>query len=206
MGKVKIAIRGLSVPQKIMLARQREKALTDNAEFPDAAGPLTNYSTRTNELEEAFRSRNVIAAQLTSAQMKLDRTELAWDQESALLGTYVQMRSGGVESKIVSGGHAVSSRARKAVPLLRPEGLAITMGDQAGCLDLVWDPVDGRRAYIVQLSTDPDLKTWQQVATTCKSKASLKGLTPGVMYFIRVAALGAAGQGPWSQTIGKNAP
>jgi hypothetical protein len=206
MAKVKIAIRGLSVIQKITLARQRERALTNNSTFPDAAGPLTNYSARSNELEEAFQSRNVIAAQLSAAQTALDKAELAWDQESALLGTYVQMRSGGVESKIMSGGHAVSSRARKAVPLTRPEGLAITMGDTPGCLDLVWDPVDGRRAYIVQISTDTDLKAWQQAATTFKSKASLKGLTPGVLYFIRVAALGAAGQGPWSQVIGKNAP
>ena len=206
MGKVKIAIRGLSVPQKIALAQKRQKALTNNPDFPDAAGPLTNYTARSNELEQAHTNRNDLATQLSVAQATLDTAEAAWNQESALLGTYVQMRSGGHDGRIVSGGHEISGRPHKARPLSKPTSVAATMGDQLGCLDLVWDPVDGARVYVVEVCTDPAANAWQQAATTGRSKSALKGLTPGVQYYIRVAPIGATGQGPWSDPAVKVAP
>ena len=39
-----------------------------------------------------------------------------------------------------------------------------------------------------------------------QSKMSVRGLTSGQRYFFRMSAVGAAGQGPWSEAVSKMAP
>jgi chitodextrinase len=41
--------------------------------------------------------------------------------------------------------------------------------------------------------------SWKQAGFSTKAKFSVRGLASGTRYWFRVAALGTAGQGPWSQ-------
>ena len=62
-------------------------------------------------------------------------------------------------------------------------------------------------AIIVQKSPDPISPTsWQQASVVTKSKTTVSGLTSGTKYWFRVAAVGTAGQGPWSDPATKLAP
>ena len=73
------------------------------------------------------------------------------------------------------------------------------MGDLEGECDLVWNPVRGAASYVIQAAS-AGAGPWNAAnnTTPTKSKATVGGYTSGTKLWFRVAALGAAGQGPWS--------
>ncbi len=89
----------------------------------------------------------------------------------------------------------------------RPENLSITAGDNAGELDLQWDPVAGAKTYEVQISPDPVTATsWVSQPSVTRSKTVILGLTSGARMWARVRAVNAAGQGAWSDVATKIVP
>jgi hypothetical protein len=81
------------------------------------------------------------------------------------------------------------------------------LGDFEGSVDVAVDRVRGAGSYLVQKSQTPDTPgSWQQAAISTKSSCTVTGLTSGQHYWFRVAAIGAAGQGPWSDQADKQAP
>ncbi|MEK6259807.1 MAG: fibronectin type III domain-containing protein [Planctomycetota bacterium] len=92
-------------------------------------------------------------------------------------------------------------------PLAQAANLSVTLGDFDGELDLDWDNVRGARSYQIQRSPDPVSATsWTLIDTVTASRATVKNLTSGTKYWFRVAAIGAAGPGPWSNPVAKIAP
>ncbi|MSU56755.1 MAG: fibronectin type III domain-containing protein [Pedosphaera sp.] len=49
-------------------------------------------------------------------------------------------------------------------------------------------------------------RVWSQKAVAPKSRATITGCTPGALCVFRVAAIGSAGQGPWSDESVKMSP
>ena len=67
--------------------------------------------------------------------------------------------------------------------------------------------VRGLQTYVIELTEDPTgLTGWRNVGITKKSNHTITGLVSGRRYWVRVAAVGAAGQGPWSEVATKVAP
>jgi hypothetical protein len=65
----------------------------------------------------------------------------------------------------------------------------------------------GLKSYIGEQTEDPAGQTgWTHAFVVTKSSASVPGLISGKRYWFRVTALGAAGQGPWSDPATKVAP
>jgi len=55
------------------------------------------------------------------------------------------------------------------------------------------------KSYLLEQTTNiAALDGWKPAGVVTKSKHTVTGLTVGQKYWIRVAAVGAAGQGPWS--------
>jgi hypothetical protein len=87
-----------------------------------------------------------------------------------------------------------------------PLDFLATQGDMEGEIDLTWSRVRGAKSYIVQRSENVTPRVWSQVAVVSKSKATVNGCTPGMVCVFRVSAVGAAGQGPWSDESSKMSP
>jgi hypothetical protein len=99
---------------------------------------------------------------------------------------------------------------RKRTPVGRlpaPGDLRAEPSDFEGACDLTWEVVKGTSVYEVEfkLQTEPD-EAWRQFAIVTPSKARVTGLTPGVLYYFRVRAIGTAGPGPWSDLALRRAP
>ena len=89
----------------------------------------------------------------------------------------------------------------------RPESIKATEGLKNGSVDLKWKAVRGARSYVVRITaTVADASSWKQVLVVTKAAATIEGLTSGTLYWFQVAAVGAAGQGPWSDPATKVAP
>ena len=80
------------------------------------------------------------------------------------------------------------------------------MNEISGRLDVKWKRVKGAKSYIVECRTHGATPgPWQQAKLCTAAKCSITGLIPGQEYAFRVRALGAAGEGPWSDEAVKMA-
>ncbi|MFM8469931.1 MAG: fibronectin type III domain-containing protein [Limisphaerales bacterium] len=88
-----------------------------------------------------------------------------------------------------------------------PGNISATEGDHDGEIDAHWNRVKGAKSYVTQRTTTPtDAASWGNPVISTKSKVSLTGLVTGTKYYLRVAAIGAAGQGAWSELASQVAP
>ncbi len=133
--------------------------------------------------------------------------EKALDSLLTLLGSYVQLKSGGDEVKIRSAGMQVKAPKSPIGPLGAPHNLTLSEGVGEGALVAAWTRVRGAVSYAVETTTDPAAKIgWAHAGVATKTRHTLTGLASGKRYWCRIAAIGAAGQGPFSDPAVKVAP
>jgi len=207
MAKVKLALRGMAIPVKVQFLRQVVTAMTGNANFTTPVPTLASITAAANDLETKYndaQAARTTAQQKTDVQDNSDRTA---DTGITQVAAYVENVTVGDAVKIQSAGMEVRAAGAPIGALPAPAGMVATAGDNDGELDLDWDSVRGASSYVVQRSADPPTATsWQTVATFTKSKGTISGLTSGTKYWFRVAAVGAAGQGAFSDPATKIAP
>lgn len=207
MGKIKLNLRNMNVTEKIQFARQIETAMAGNATFPTPDPPLATITTCATDLENAYNNANV-AKQDASMKVSIqDDKEISLDANLQKLANYVESASDGNEAKIQSAGMSVRAKPVPVGALPMPAGLAATAGDKEGEIDLSWDRVTGAKSYEVEQSPDPiTTSSWKHAGVSTKSSITVSGLTSGTKYWFRVAGIGAAGQGAWSDPATKYAP
>jgi len=207
MAKVKLNLQTITIPAKVQFASQVVTAMTGNANFTTPLPALTAITTKAGTLETAYN--DALAARQTAQQLTTVQNTAERDLELALtqLAAYVENASAGDAAKIQSAGMDVRAAGAPVGALPAPLGLVALVGDMDGELDLDWDSVRGATSYVVQKSPDPITPTsWQQAIVVTKSKGTVTGLVSGTKYWFRVAAVGAAGQGAWSDPATKVAP
>jgi hypothetical protein len=205
--KVKLGLKDKSVVQKIAQARAIVKAMTGNATFPTPAPALNAVGNAVNKLETDNNALANIRQQAQAQTVIVAASETALDGLLTNLGGYVETVANGEETKIRSAGMDVRSGAAPVGQLPAPTDLNATTGDRDGEIDLQWNRVNGAKSYVVELTTDTAAATgWKSAGVATKSKQIVTGLTTGTKYWFRVAAIGAAGQSPWSDPATKIAP
>ena len=123
------------------------------------------------------------------------------------LANHVENSSHGDPVKIQSAGMTVRSAAARIGALSVPTDLTATEGDKEGEIDLSWDRVHGAKSYVIQSTLSmTDTPVWASAGVATKSSFTTTGLASGKRHWFRVAAVGAAGQGPWSDPATKIAP
>lgn len=207
MSQVKLALDQLTLGQQIELARQIGVAMNGNASFPTpnpTLGDLLDFAT---DAETAMNAQRAAALAAQNATIAARTAQLALMNALTTEGNYVQNASGGDETKILSAGMRVRSGAAPIGPLPAPENLSATSGDMPGEVDLHWNRVRGASSYVLQYTTDPigPNSVWTTCPPSTKSKCTVPNLAAGTRYWFRVAAAGAAGQGPWSDPATKMA-
>lgn len=192
---VKLALTDLSPTELIERGRAHVIALTGNADFPTPNPTTAAITAAADALEVAE------AAVLNNGgrQDYLTRNERMQELRNllTLLGSYVQVTSGGDPEKIASTGFEVEKEARPIGPLPAPRNLSATAGDLRGVIDLRWDSVKGRLIYELEMRQVAVLpESWQRLALLGRNRFAAEGLTSGTEYAFRVRAIGAAGPSP----------
>lgn len=207
MAKVRLNLKDKSDSDLVTFTQQHITAVTGNANFttllPAAAGFATAFTAYSPALN-SFTTAQQAARQATTVK---DNARLALEALLTQRGNYVDLTAAGDAAKIQSAGFEV--KAAGAAPTLPNPvaNLAITAGDNAGELDLTWDPVPKAKTYEIETSPDPITATsWTNRPSVPKSRATLTGLTSGARVWAHVRAVGAAGQGAWSDPATKIVP
>jgi len=86
-----------------------------------------------------------------------------------------------------------------------PANFHATTGDNPGEVDLMCDTQKGVQTHIGEWATTAD-GPWTQFYVGRKSSCASTGLTSGALCWFRMAAVGAAGRGPWAGPISKRVP
>ena len=195
---VKLALSGLSPAALVERARAIIAALTGNADFTTPVPSLAAVAAAADAVEAADTAvlnnggkQDYLARSLRAQELR---------DMLLLLGAYVQVTSGGDPEKILSAGYPYRKAAEPVGPLPAPENLRVTFSKFSGQLDLAWDRVPGRMFYEGQWNqADPGVEDdWKGLVNLSDNTYTVKGLTPGKLYYFRVRGVGAAGPGPWS--------
>lgn len=200
MQKVKLSLSERSGPALVDFALSHGEAMDGNIElFPAPDPPKVDYTA----LVTAFQSAS--AAQLVARQQAKERTQ---EKLAARLALEEALRArGGYVDKIANGDATVINAAAfdaTAVPSPAPRPAAPTSltavpGDVVNSLRLRWKRTPMINSYVIEMCVDPlaDEK-FTHVGVVTRTSHTVLGLTPGLKYWFRVAAVGAAGQSLWS--------
>lgn len=207
MSKVKLELFQKSLAQKIELGKTIVTKMTGNTTFAAPNPLLTTVATAITNLTTASADLEAARKTVELKMSALGQTEKVFDLLLTQLGNYVDNVSNGDEAKILSAGMDVQKERSTPTSIDKVVYVSATIGDNSGEIDLSWDKVSGAKSYVVEtaLSSMNPLE-WKHMLVSTKSKAEIGKLKSGEGYQIRVAAVGAAGQGAWSDPVVKVAP
>jgi hypothetical protein len=179
--------------------------MTGNTTFTTLATKTTALGTAVTALETANTNYN--AALSTANQLMIVRDNAVITVENA-----AQDLAAGAEgvtkdpALLKSGGwDLVSGTTTPVGPMSAPANFHVTAGDNPGEVDAMCDPQKGVQTHIGEWATTPD-GPWTQFYVGKKSSCAATSLTSGALGWFRMAAVGAAGRGPWAGPISKRVP
>ena len=118
------------------------------------------------------------------------------------LAGYVSSIAQGSEVGILSSGFGVVRPSSPAPEPTSPVDVRATMSEHVGRVDIRWQAVDVAVSYHTEYSPDPSNESlWKLVAVSTKSMTKVTGLPSGQVGYFRIAGIGTAGMGPWSQVV-----
>lgn len=207
MALVKVGTAKMSDPDKIQFARQIVTQMTGNTNFTTPDPGLASITTAADALETAYNDAQTAQAQARAAtstqQDASDALDLLLSQE----GNYVENASGGDQAIIESSGFNVRNVPAGPIgDLPAPADVDITPNENAGTVNMRWEKVRGAYSYIVEKAVDAPTLSWSTALNCTKTRVVVNTMASGTKYWFRVAGVGAAGQGAWSDPISKYAP
>ncbi len=179
--------------------------LTGNPAFATPVPSLATFTAAIDRLVTAVAAYDYSR----SRQDKLER-DLAFADLKALraeLGAYVQSISAGDPELIVSAGFEEEKVPQPLGELPAPLNVLAMARPYPGSIEVKFSGVKGRLSYQAYIcSGDPKVEAdWSLVATTGKTRVIINGLESDRVYFFRVAALGATGLSPMSDSASAKA-
>ncbi len=207
MAKVKLDFRNLPDSEVIQQCTNIKTAMTGNATFTTPTPTLTAFGTLITTAQTKLTASD--NAQVASKQATSDKDSAiaALLAAASQLATYVDLTAAGDETKIMSAGMNVRAQRTPSATPSQVANLSVTAGDNAGELDLHWDPAQGAKSYEVHMSPDPvTSSSWNSKPSVTKSKTTVTDMSSGTRAWARVRAVNSAGQGAWSSPISKVVP
>jgi len=205
--KVKLGLKGMTVGDRIKFGKNVVVQMTGNPNFTTPVPALVDVTAKITAAETAVGNAEATRTAAKTATELLDDAAKAMDLVLTQAALYVENISAGDVAKILSSGMSVKDTGAPVGQLLAPQNLYAEVGGGDGEVDLNWKPVLGAKSYLIQMTTDPNVPdSWAFKKNATDSFTAITGLTSGTKYWFRVAAVGAAGQGDFSDPAAKYAP
>ena len=214
--KAKLDLKNLTDDEVIADSELIVTRMTSNAAtFATPNPPLAGITSAVYDMRTLIAQRNALLAQAQQVTIALrakrDILELIVSNEASYVEQIANNSTNPANppaSIILLAGMHVADAPTPVGQMPQIAGLFATQGDGNGEVDLHWNPIKrGLNSYLIEKTTDPAGQTgWAYATTVTKSSAAVTGLTSGTRYWFRVAAIGSAGQGPWSDPATKVAP
>lgn len=190
----------LTINSKIVKGQELITKGTANPDVPGNTALITALTAVQAELvaaNAAVEANKLAAKQLTSTRATVLAT---WLEKVNMLAAFTESATGGDADKILTTGFDIKSAGSPPQPVLQIENVKVTFTGMPGYSKVVWKRDPNADAYVVQRCADPITEaSWVTLATVTEAKYEGNGVTPGLKYWYRVAAVNRLGQGPWSE-------
>ncbi len=182
------------------------KAMQESEHFAEHQALVEEASEQVTEFSTALAEQSSAEITLRTATKRKQAARKKAEDALTTLAALASSVSRG-DAGVILDTHMPLRRQRTPVGHLpAPGDLRAEVSDFEGACDLTWDRVQGSSVYEVEFKLQPQDAPWQRFAIVTPAKARVKGLTPGVMYYFRVRAIGTAGPGTWSDVALCRAP
>jgi hypothetical protein len=176
-------------------AEKVHQTLTGNPNFPDTTPPLSQLASALS----AYRAALAMPAGQT-------RTSTVAARRAALEGVLGTMASnlnlvpGVTEEKLATTGFEFRKESvRTGAEVDGPQDVRVKPSGVTGELEVRCKPVERARSYQVQYTTNAQSGPWADGRVYTSTRGiKISGLERGKDYWVRVRAIGANGEGPWS--------
>lgn len=207
MAKVALKISTLSDADALAKGQTATAGCAGTALANPTPAEATALATATTDFDAALANQSAKNQALQSATVVKKQKRAVMEAAYASCGGKVQTISAGDGAFILARGYEVAGVAAPVGELPAPAHVVATMGDLPGEVDVAADRVRGASTYIFQYTTTPNVPaSYQQAGIKTRSSMTVPGLTSGTTYWFRMAAVGTAGQSPWSDPAEKMAP
>jgi hypothetical protein len=207
MSYAKLGLDDLNVPAKIQYGRRLIAGITDNPTlFPTPNPSIAALTTEVDTLETAFNDAQAARLRAKSLTQILEDRVDSFSGAVSQLASYVDNVANGDGVIIERSGFSLRATPTPIGPLPAPTDLQAEPGEHTGHAALRWGSVYGAKSYLIERAEDAPEPKWSFIASSTKREAEVNSMVSGKRYWHRVAALGAAGQGPWSDPVPMLAP
>ncbi len=197
MANIKLSITRIPVIELWGLAGKVISSMTDNPYFPDPIVPTAALTMVVDKLR----------IQMLDANQGSRLAYIQRDSTVALLrdllrqeADYVRAVCKGDAVMLGSSGFEMMRERSPIGQLPAPQALEASFTDLPGRVDLRWERVRGARSYrvwVLQSGTLADGE-WRLVAVSTRARFNVTGLATARYHWFRVNAIGAAGEGGFS--------
>ncbi len=198
--------------QMVKYAEVIAEKLDNNSDFPETSQEVSDLTTELELVNESLDAIEGIAVDLTKARELRDERTAVLRKRLERIENLVLVESEGNRAKIAGTGMPLNSEesASPVHELTKVNNLAVKHHDGGG-FALRWKPVEGAKSYLIQISGEGlEEHQFRTVWVSSGTRAHIngisideEGLNRGSLYWIRVAAVGAAGHGPFSEPVSK---
>jgi hypothetical protein len=202
--RVKLEVDSLSEPELLAYGRTVETKLNESTTFDTLDSKTAMLGAALGVLDTRIKDVSKKEAELEQAGALLDDQRELVINTLASLGSGVEQIAEGDTAVVLASGFGVQAERAPVGPLGAPQNLRATTADIEGQVEARWNKVRGANAYIVECAPESGGE-WKQTAVITRVNCVIPGLESGKKYRVRVCAVGATGQGPWSDEAVKMA-
>lgn len=184
-----------------MLARHILTQMAGNSNFPTPTPTLVVVTAKADAFETALsEAGNRDKVKVAIKNKRKEELIAVLNQ----LFDYVSLTGNGDITILTSSGFPLAKDKNPVGDMPKIEKLKVVDGDGAGEVHLNFKKIHGADSYIYQytISPSPEVENWTVVYATT-SRITFTNLISGTKYMFRVCAVGAKGQGPWSDIISR---
>jgi hypothetical protein len=172
--------------------------MTDNDDFPNPQPSLASVTAAAVVLRQAVTG-SLDGGKTATAIRKVRHKELHLMLNK--LAGHVSSVAGEDELLIRSCGFGVRRTPTPQGEPGKPASVRAAATEHLGRVDLAWTPVPEAVTYHIQHTQGDPLGEdgWELIAVSTRAAVQVKGLPSAKLSHFRVAGIGTAGMGPWSQ-------
>jgi hypothetical protein len=189
MKRIKLALNltGLDPSGTELYANSIFMALTNNTNFPGAAGFLPTLGTGISDL------RSVLTATSPNS-VAIQKRVIHVEKVLTVIKGIVELECGDDEEKALSSGFPLRQGGSS-----KPKSFDAVQGSVSGTVDLVCPFAGTRAAYVWEMTTDISVAAdWKLFKISNTTSTQATGLSPGIKYWFRVKAIVRDEEQPYS--------
>jgi len=202
---VSLALADQLRPEVIAMSGNIDAMMTGNSDYLTPNPTLLALKAARDA--EVAATQNVLALESELAQARVIEDLCIGTHDGLLtqMGSYAENITNYDGAKLTGGGFPLAKQPAPIGELPAPVGLETVAGPSPGLVTGKCKRVVGGKTYVAEWSSSPS-GPWTRFYTGTKARWETYEMTSGAICYFRMAAIGAAGQSPWSDISEKRAP